>query len=119
MLPDLLGVVLPTLDDVTILTFRSELAAMDVRMAIRAARANAGKDEIRVAELAGHFFVHAAQRVVSPVVVKLRNAANGFPACIGVTVLTRDIQRSVRISAALLVVPVLSGHPPKGRNDQD
>lgn len=119
MLLDLLRMDLPPFDRVTVLTFRSKLPAMDVRMAIRAACADAGKNEIRVTELAGHFFVHAAQRVVRPVVVELWDATDRLPTRIGVTVLTRNIQGAVRISAALLVVPILSGDPPHGRDDQD
>ena len=119
MLLHLLGVDFPAFDGVAILAFRSELTTMDVGMTVRAARADTGKHEIGVALGAGHFLVHAAQGIRRAVVIKFRNAADGLPTCVAVTVLAGDVEGSVRISAALLVVPGLGRQLPKRRDDQE
>lgn len=98
----------PAFDGVTRLAIRAELAAMNVRMAVRAFLADIGKDQLDVALGALHFFVHAPQRVRRFVVIEFRNAADGFPTQGSVTILARNVEGAVRIAGnRFLRSPVL------------
>jgi hypothetical protein len=78
-----------------------ELGAVNVGVAIRTILSNVGKDRLGMASRAGHFFVHASQRVPRGVVIEFGNGANGRPACIRVTILAGNDQWPVRTSARL------------------
>lgn len=99
MLLELRGLKFPAVDGVARLAFRAELAAMDIRVAIRAMRARVREDEAHVALRALHLHVHAAQRVTRLTVVEFRNVADRFPARARVAVLARNRDCSVRILA--------------------
>ena len=71
---------LPAFDGVAGFTIRAELAAVNVGMAIRTFLPHIRKNEFHMALGALHIFVHAAQRVAGPVVVKFRDTADGLPA---------------------------------------
>jgi hypothetical protein len=88
----------PTLDGMTGFAIRTELPAMNVRMAIRTFLAHVRKNELHVALSALHFFVHAAQWIARFLVVKFRNAADGLPAQGSVAVLAGNIESAVRIT---------------------
>jgi len=103
MLLDLLGLDLPALHRVTLLTIGPELAPVDICVAIRTTHAHVGKDKIGMAPYAVHFFVHPSQRVARPVVVKLRNVADGLPASIGMAVLAGNVDGAMRVPPGLLI----------------
>lgn len=86
----------PALDGVTFLTARSKLPAMKVRMAVRALRAYARENWIRVAGLAVEFCVCAAKRKSGFLVAEIRETPYGLPASFRVTALTTKLQISVR-----------------------
>jgi hypothetical protein len=59
-------------------------------VAVRAILSHVGEHRLEVTLNATHFLVHASQRVVRPVVVKLGNRADGAPAGCGVAVFARN-----------------------------
>ena len=69
----------PAFDGVAGFAVRAKLAAMDIRMAVRALLANIRENQFDVALRALHFLVHAAKWVTRFVVVKFGNTADGFP----------------------------------------
>jgi len=69
---------------------------VNIRVAVGAILSHVGEDRLYVALNARYFFVHAAQRIVRLVVIKLRHRADGTPARRRVTVLARNRQRPVR-----------------------
>jgi len=86
----------PALDGVALLTIRTHLPAVNIRVAVGAILSHVGEDWLYVALNARHFFVHAAQRIVRLVVIKLRHRADRAPARRRVTVFARNRQRPVR-----------------------
>ena len=101
VLPHPVGANVPALHRVTPLAIRAELAAVNIGVAIRAARAHIREYEIRVAERALNFLMHAAQRVARVVVIELGDASDRFPAGARVAVLARNADGAVRIPADL------------------
>lgn len=83
------------------LAFVSELPAVKIGVAIRASGTRVREREVRVALRAPHFRVHPAQLIARAIVVKLRHAANGFPAGPGVAVFACILERAMRIVAVL------------------
>lgn len=92
---DLLYRDLPSLHRVALLAVGAELAFVNVGVAVGAPGGNIAEDQLGVARGARHFLVHAAQRISSLVVVKLRHAADRLPSAEGVAVLAWNVQRSV------------------------
>jgi hypothetical protein len=70
-------------------------------MALCAVLPNVGEYRLGVASRAGNFFVHAAKRIASAVMIEFRQGADRRPACIGMAIFAGDGQRSVRTSARL------------------
>jgi len=70
-----LKALLPSPDGVATLAIRSELAPMNVGMAVRALGADVRKHQLHVAFGAGDALVQAAQRIASLVVVKLNDVS--------------------------------------------
>jgi hypothetical protein len=103
MIPDLLGLGLPSLDGVALLAFGAKLAAMDIGVAVGTASAGVGEDEIGVALAAGHLGVHSAQRVACLIVIELGDVSNRLPARVGVTVLARDGDGAVGVTTVLFL----------------
>jgi hypothetical protein len=97
---------LPTFDGVALLAIGAEFSSVDVGVAISAILAYVGEDPLQMALSASDPLVHAAQGVASLVVVKLGDSADGAPAGVGMAILTRDSQWSVRTPC----VPPLSQH---------
>jgi len=93
----------PALDRVALLAIRTHLPAVNIRVAVGAILSHVGEDRFYVALNARHFFVHAAQRIVRLVVIKLRHRADGTPARRRVTVLAGNRQRPVRAPRGFLV----------------
>lgn len=79
----------------------AELGAVNVGVAIGAVLSNVGENRLGVASRAGHFFMHAAQRVARGVVVEFGNGPNGGPACVRVAIFAGNVEGAVRTSAGL------------------
>lgn len=97
VIADLLDRDLPALHRVAALAVRAELAAMNIRMAVRAMRAYVLESQIRVAFGARHLLVHASQRIAGLIVIEFGVRTDRLPAGVGVTALARDRQGTVRI----------------------
>lgn len=89
----------PSFDRVTLLAIRPELPAVNIRMAIGAARSDVSENQADVALRASHFFVHAQQRIFRLVVIEFRDPANRLPACVRVAIFAGDCDKSVRIAS--------------------
>ena len=87
---------LPSTDGVTLLAIRSQLAFVNVGVAILATLSNAGENRLDVTFSAAHRLVHAAQRIFRQVVIEFRDAADRFPRGCGVTILAWNGQAAVR-----------------------
>ena len=83
-----------------VLAARSELAAVNIGVAIRAFRAGVAEHQVGVALAAGDSFVHAAQGKLRLVMIKFGNVANRLPGGEGVAVLAGEIQVAVRAARA-------------------
>ena len=92
---------IPALHRVAIRAIRAHLVLVHVGVAVPAILGYIGENRFHVALRALHFLVHAAQRIFSFAVVKLRNCFDGPPGCRGMAVLTRNCKRSVRTTAVL------------------
>jgi len=88
---------LPTIHAMTDVALRPVLAAVQVGVAILALLANVAEDGIKMAFLAGHVDVHAAERIGRLVVIKLRVLANRHPSSWRMTVLAGSFQGTMRI----------------------
>ena len=75
----------------------TELAAMNIGVAIGALRTDVLEDQIRVALNAIHFLVHAAERIPGQIVVELGIGPYRLPACVGVAIGTRRCKRTMRV----------------------
>jgi hypothetical protein len=70
-------------------------------VAVGAVFADVGEDRFHVAAGARNFFVHAAQRVASGVVIEFRDCADGRPTRGRMAVFAGNIQGSVRTPSRL------------------
>ena len=86
---------LPPSNRVTLLAVRTELAFMDVGVAILAALADTCENGFDVTLRASNVFVHATEWILSLIVIEFRNGPNRLPCACGMTILTRDVQISV------------------------
>ena len=109
VLLDLLRLNFPAFDRVTLVAIRSKLAPVQIRVAVRAARACFLEYKACMALGAVYLYVHSAQGVGSAVVVEFGDAADRFPAGVGVAVFAGDVDGSVRISARCLFYLALGG----------
>lgn len=90
VLVDLLHRDLPSLDAVTLLTICTELALVNVGVAIRALVAHVGEYGFDVTLRATDPLMHAPQGETGLVMVVLRHAANRLPSAQGVAILARN-----------------------------
>jgi hypothetical protein len=97
----LLDGIVPALNGVALRTVGAHLPLVNVGVTILTVLPYVSEHGLDVALRALHFFVHAAQGVLGFVVVKLRNGADGAPACRGVTVFARNGQGAMRTSSSL------------------
>ena len=81
----------------------AHLAAMNIRVAVRAILSHVGEDRFYVAFRAAHFFVHSAEGKPRGVVIEFGNGANRSPTGAGMAVLARNCERTVRALARLLL----------------
>jgi hypothetical protein len=86
----------PSFNGVTRLAIGAQLTFMNVGMAIGTLGAYVGEDGLGVASGAAYALVHAAQWIAGAIVVKFRNRAKRFPTQRGMTILTWQVQISVR-----------------------
>ncbi len=100
---------IPAFDGVTLGAIRTQLAAMNIGVAICAIFADIAEYRLAMALLAFHIFVHAAERVAGFVVVELDNSAQGAPGCGGVAVFAGDRERAVRAASGLLLLIARGG----------
>ena len=100
---------IPALHGVALCAVRTHLAAVDIRVAIRAVLANVGKYGFHVALGALHFFVQAAEWIFRFAVIEFGNRADGSPSGRGVAVFARNIQRTMGISLGFLLSGARSG----------
>jgi len=84
-------------------TIGAELAAMNIRVAVRAVLPDIGEDGPEVALRAINFFVHSAKRISRGVVVEFWDRANWGPARARVTVFAGYSKGSMRTPAGLLL----------------
>jgi len=87
----------------------AKLPAVNIGVAIGAILANFGEDGFCMATRAGHFFVHAAQRISRGIVIEFGNGANRGPAGVGVAILAGNRQGTVRTPFGLLLCGRHSG----------
>lgn len=100
VLLDLLNADAPSFHRVTTLAVGSELAPMDIRVAIRAFCSDIREDEFGMTLDARNVLVHAAQRVAGFVVIEFRNSADRLPSRLRVAVLTGSSKVPVRAASA-------------------
>jgi len=86
----------PSANGMALLTVGSELAPVNVGVAVLAVLSNAGKYRLDVTLGARDGFMHAAQRIFRLVVIEFWNGADRLPRVCRVAVLARYVQISVR-----------------------
>ena len=96
----------PTLHRVALLAVGSQLAVVDVPVAIRARFPDIRKYRLHVAQRTFHVFVHSTQRIFRFVVIEFRYGADGPPPGGGVTVLAGDVQEAMRVATGLFLARV-------------
>jgi len=88
----------PTQNCMTVLTLRSELALVEIRVAIRATRASFGKDFRYVARITRYILVHATKLKMSfSIVIEFGFRAQRRPTGGGVTILTWQRKLPMRV----------------------
>lgn len=96
MLLDLLHSNLPAFDRVALFAARTELALVNVGVAVSASLSHIGENPFEMALGASHTLVHAAERIPRLAVIKLRNVPDRLPSTQRVAILAGDIQGAVR-----------------------
>ena len=86
----------PSTHAVALLAIRTELAFVNIGMAVLAARAHIAEHRLHVALRTSHVLVKAAQRVTGAVVIKFGNGADRLPALRSVAVLAGNVQIAMR-----------------------
>lgn len=107
---------LPASHGVTLLTARTELPLVNVRVAVGTLCPHIREYGLGMARHACYSLVHAAQRISRLIVIELGNTADRLPSTEGMAVLARNIQvamRAVRSGAVLLRLRKSGSH-----NDQ-
>ena len=116
VLVDLLDGYIPALHGMALFAVSAHLALVDIRVAIRALSADISKDRFGVALSTGHAFVHAAQRILRGVVIKLRDRADRLPTAQRVAILARDTKASMRASRIRGRLRLSTGWLPAGKH---
>jgi hypothetical protein len=94
---------IPTAHCVALGAVGAELAAMNIRVAVRTVLPDIGEDGPEMALRAVNFFVHSAKGISRGVVVEFWDRANRGPARARVTILAGYRKGSVRTPAGLLL----------------
>ena len=97
---DLLDGDLPSANGVALRAVRAEFPAMNVCVAIGAILSHIGENRFHMALDALYLFVHASQRVVGFVVIKLGHSTDWSPARSCMAVFARNGKRTVRTAGA-------------------
>ena len=79
-----------------LLAVRSQLAAVDVSMTLRAKMTDICENRLGVTLRTCDTLVQSAQREARCIVIELWNSTNGFPAIDRVAILARNVQRAMR-----------------------
>jgi hypothetical protein len=98
MVFDLLRGEIPAFDGMALRAVGTHLAAVNVRVTIRAIFADVGEDGLDVALNTVHFFVHAAKGILGFAMVEFRNGADRAPSGRSVAILAGDADRAVGIA---------------------
>ncbi len=93
----------PALDGVTGLAVGAHLAAVNIRMTVRAFRSHVGEHKLDVTRTAVHLLMHAAQRKTRAVVIKFGNIADGLPTGVCMAIFARHLERAVRVAGGSAV----------------
>lgn len=88
---------LPPFDRMATFAVRSELATMDVSMAVRAVCTDIFEYQAGVALGTSHFLVHPAQRVTGVIMIEFGIRTDGFPIGIGMAVRARNGDRTMGV----------------------
>ena len=99
VLLDLLQRYSPSFYRVALFAIRSELSAMNIGVTVGATLSDVREHRLHVTLRAGHILVHATQWITGLAMVEFRDIANRLPSAIGVAVLTRNVQRTVRAAS--------------------
>jgi hypothetical protein len=91
----------PPLNGVALSAVRAHFPLVDVGVAVLAIRGDVAEDRLDMALHTRHFFVHAAKRVLSLIVIEFRHGTDRTPARGRVTVFTRNGERTVRTTSGL------------------
>jgi len=97
MLIDCIQRNIPTFHCVAAFAVCAELAAMNIGMAIRTARADIFEDKLCMALRAGYLLMHAAQWIACLVVIEFWVRPDGLPTGVSMTVLAGRSDGAVRI----------------------
>lgn len=90
---------LPSPNRVALFATGAELAFVNIGMTISTFHAHVAEYRLDVTRGAGDLFMQAAQREAGLAVVKLRDAADGFPATERVAILAGDVQGTMRATS--------------------
>ena len=93
----------PALLDVALGAVRAKLAKMNVGMAIGAVLPDIGEDRLGMALAAGHFAMPAAEGIARSVVIEFRKRTKRRPAGGRMTILARNLERTVGIWRGILL----------------
>lgn len=105
MIANLLERCLPALHRMATLAVGSELPAMNVGVAIGAARAHVLECQAEVALCARHICMHTAQRIAGLVMIEFRIRANRFPTRVAMALHARNRDGPMRIGYLGLRTP--------------
>jgi hypothetical protein len=121
VLVDLLYSYVPTPHVMTLFAVRAHLPFVNIGVAVGTELANVREYGLDVALRAFHTLVHATQRILRCVVIKLGNGADRLPTTQGMAVLTRDAQASVwtpRVRGRLRLPTCLAAREHRKRDQQ-
>lgn len=96
MLANLLHRNLPSPHTVTLLAIRTELAFVDISVAVGALVTYVGEYRFHVALRAGYSLMQAPQGETGLVMIELGHAADRFPPAQGMAILARNVKGAVR-----------------------
>ena len=102
---------LPALYRVAVGAVGTELAAMDIGMAVGALRTYIFEDQARVTLSAANVLVHAAKGISGQVMIELGIRSDRFPTGVRMTICARNGERTMRIGYLGLGYGYAWSHP--------
>ena len=118
VIADLLDGYLPAQHRVALRAIRTKFPQVNVSVAVGTILADVGEHRFGVTLDASHSFMHAAQRVLRGVVVKLRNRANRAPRLRGMAIFAGNRQCTMRALAIALLCGKDRDQQEQPRNEQ-